>query len=132
MPPVLLQYAAADVEFLLGMKLLWAPKGEDKSEALDQVVKELTVARLKKFVDLSRDEALDQSNKKFRDFEIPDGFNETGDISQRVPVPPHMKGRVIGKGGATIKAIQASSGATVSLVDCTAVVAIAPAIGSRQ
>jgi len=33
-----------------------------------------------------------------------------------------MKGRVIGKGGATIKAIQASSGANVSLVDCTAVV----------
>lgn len=59
----------------------------------------------------------DKSSKKFRDFDIKYGFNDTGAISAKIKVPYHMRGRVIGKRGATRQAIEAETGARLSLDD---------------
>eukprot|EP00927_Polykrikos_kofoidii_P034003 TRINITY_DN28848_c0_g1_i1.p1 TRINITY_DN28848_c0_g1~~TRINITY_DN28848_c0_g1_i1.p1 ORF type:complete len:328 (-),score=45.30 TRINITY_DN28848_c0_g1_i1:60-1043(-) len=108
----LLEYAAADVKFLLGMKGLWA----SKDAVLDDFVREASAERLLEFVALPSAEALDQSKKCFRDFDLPEGFNETGDISTLVDVPNDMRGLVIGKRGATIRDIESSTGVMLSLV----------------
>lgn len=113
--PIMLEYAAVDVKFLLDMKSLWAPNDKDTSEALDDFVKQVSADRLKKFVALRRAEALDYSTKKVLDFKLLAVFNETGDISEKVAVPSNKKGRVIGKAGAVIKDIQLRTGAKVNL-----------------
>jgi len=122
MLPVLLQYAAVDVKYLLDMKELCTPKDNDLAQQLDSVVKEMSATRLQGFVELPDEQALEHSTKKYRDFEIPEGFNDSGDVSQMVYVPSHVKGLLIGKGGATIKALHASTGARVSVIGNSALV----------
>jgi len=114
MSQMLLQYSALDVNFLLDMKQLWTPMDNKQAQLLDSVVREMSATRLRTFVGLPRADALDNSMGKFRDFEIPEGFNDSGDVTQTVDVPFAKKGLVIGKGGATIKALQASSGARLA------------------
>lgn len=113
LPPELLEYAAADVKFLLDMRSLWDSHRE-RSE-LDSIVKEISAKRLSEFVAFPDGQALDFSQKKFRDFILPHGFNSTGQISEKVPVPPDKRGLVIGKRGATRQEIEESTGAKISL-----------------
>ena len=120
--PELLEYAASDIRFLLDMRSLWAAGGDSADPSaepvqLDGFVRTITDERLSKYVESPDAAALDFSRKKFRDFEIPPGFNETGAVSEQVPVPSHKRGRVIGKKGATRQAIEAQSGARVVLED---------------
>lgn len=115
--PDLLEYAAVDVKWLLGMRNFWTPNDPSMTEELNRFVAAESARRLDKFVELSDAEALDQSAKKFRDFDIPDGFNITGDVCEEVPVPKGVRGRVIGSRGATIQEICSSTGARVVLED---------------
>lgn len=114
MSPMLLQYAAVDVNFLLDMKALWTPRDSKQAQLLDSVVREMSATRLKTFLGLPKEHALDNSMNKFRDFEIPDGFNDSGDVTQMVDIAFGQKGLLIGKGGATIRDLQASSGARIA------------------
>eukprot|EP00930_Biecheleria_cincta_P030460 TRINITY_DN21102_c0_g2_i2.p1 TRINITY_DN21102_c0_g2~~TRINITY_DN21102_c0_g2_i2.p1 ORF type:complete len:332 (-),score=69.35 TRINITY_DN21102_c0_g2_i2:115-1110(-) len=118
-PPELLEYAAADVKFLLDMRSLWADDCVDESSRLDSTVKEISAKRLSEFVALPDGQALDFSQLKFRDFTIPHGFNTTGEMSEKVSVPPDKRGLVFGKRGATRQEIEAITGARVSLNDAT-------------
>jgi len=114
--PDLLEYAAVDIKWLLGMKHFWGPNDPSISEELNRFVAAESARRLDKFVELSDAEALDKA-KKFRDFDIPDGFNTTGDVCEKVPVPKGVRGRVIGSRGATMEEILSSTGARVLLED---------------
>jgi len=115
--PALVEYAAADIKFLIGMRRHWMFADGAKAAKLDEFVLSVTAARIDTFVNLSDRVALDQSKKKFRDFNLDPCFNETGAISATVPVPQARRGRVIGKKGATIQQIQSSTGTRVMLDD---------------
>ena len=57
--PLLLDYAALDVQFLLEMKRFWTPKEEAAAEELRQEVMRASLQRLWQFVSLPREVALD-------------------------------------------------------------------------
>jgi len=76
---------------------------------LDLHVKSISDERAAVFVGLPR--TMTQEEKKMRDFDIPRGFNDTGHVTKHLHVPKNRLGIVIGKKGATINAIQKSSGA---------------------
>ena len=113
--PILVQYAAMDVKFLLDMKRHWTPQDADVAKKLDEEVRKISERRLKDFLALPRHAALDRSAKKFRDFEIISDFQAVDHIAEQIFVPVDKKGLLIGKKGATIAAIQANSGARASL-----------------
>lgn len=115
--PALVQYAAADIKFLIDMRRHWTFDDGAKATRLDECVFSVTADRLKRFVGLPDRVALDQSAKKFRDFDVNPCFNETGVVSATVPVPQARRGKVIGKKGATIQQIQSSTGTRVMLED---------------
>mmetsp|Transcript_120398 Transcript_120398/g.341111 ORF Transcript_120398/g.341111 Transcript_120398/m.341111 type:complete len:323 (-) Transcript_120398:163-1131(-) len=117
----LVVYSAVDVKYLCQMKRYWGTFGgdADRSSALDDFVVRSSMERAERFVGLPDASALDQESKKCRDFEIPDGFNTSGKITESVPVPSSKRGLVIGRKGATIKAIEASSGARASFDDAS-------------
>lgn len=115
--PALVQYAAADVKFLIDMRHHWTFDDRAKAARLDEFVFSVTASRLHTFVGLPDRVALDQSAKKFRDFDLDTSFNETGIVSATVSVPQARRGRVIGKKGATIQQIQSSTGTRVMLHD---------------
>jgi len=119
--PLLIKYAAADVKYLMAMKLQWgghavAPArcgAFARSLTLDQNVKLISSERAKRFVD--KPEVTKQEEKKKLDFVVPTGFNRTGNVTKEIHVPAHRKGLVIGKKGATVKRIQLTSGANIHL-----------------
>ena len=108
--PILVDYAAIDVQFLLHMKRLWTPNDPAEAAQLHQDVMKASEHRLKCFVALPQEDALNQSAKKLRD------FYEASDTSRILHVPSHKKGALIGKKGANIEAIQAKSGAKAPLL----------------
>eukprot|EP00419_Tripos_fusus_P003365 CAMPEP_0172691910 /NCGR_PEP_ID=MMETSP1074-20121228/24867_1 /TAXON_ID=2916 /ORGANISM="Ceratium fusus, Strain PA161109" /LENGTH=318 /DNA_ID=CAMNT_0013512023 /DNA_START=51 /DNA_END=1007 /DNA_ORIENTATION=- len=107
----MIDYAAADVRFLLNMKQHWDENGDVN---LDSLVLKTSAERLERFVNLPDAEALNQSNKKFRDFDIPRSrFNMI--VMREVKVPESKRGRVIGRQGATINEVKRTTGARVTL-----------------
>jgi len=138
--PVLIEYAASDATYLLHMRKFWGGKDavsplatatdtngshntSDNTSStlipplpctnpltLDEHVKTISTDRAAAFVGLPQ--TMGQDVKKRRDFPIPLGFNKTGHITKEMDVPQHRLGLVIGKKGATIKSIQASTGAS--------------------
>jgi len=113
--PDLLEYATADVNWLLEMRRFWAPKDLPMADELNRFVTAESARRLENFVDRPDAEALDFTNNKYRDFDIPDGFNTTRDICEKVQVPEGARGRVIGRCGATMDEIRSSTGARLVL-----------------
>ncbi|CAK0876302.1 unnamed protein product [Prorocentrum cordatum] len=100
------------------MRRHWSFGDAARAQALDAAVRERSAERIRAFVALPDERALDQAAKRIRDFGIPgggEGFNDTGATSQRVGIPQSKRGRVIGKGGSTRLAIEAQSGARVVL-----------------
>lgn len=110
----LVQYCAADVEYLLNMKDFWG------KSALDGHVLEISEKRIGDFIDTS---VIMKDTKARVDFRIPAGLKPElpdGKVEQTVQVPQSKVGAVIGKGGSKIKSIQADSGASVSMNESSA------------
>ena len=107
----LVKYCAADVKYLLDMKQLWSQK------ELDLHVFEATQERMMAFI---AKEFIAQDTKKLVDFRVPAGLKPQlppGVMEETIKIPRGKVGRVIGKGGATIKRITSSSGAVISIDD---------------
>lgn len=109
--PVLVQYCAADVKYLLDMKVFWG------TADLDSIVLRTTPDRIMKFIS-GAGRGGDEGQRV--DFLVPHGLKAklpAGVVEGTVTIPNGKKGRVIGRGGASIKSIQTESGANVSIDD---------------
>ncbi|CAE7426148.1 Exd1 [Symbiodinium natans] len=114
--PLLIQYAAVDVQFLLGMKRFWLPEDPMAARQLQDDVMRASDRRWRRFVALPPEYALHQSSKRIRD------VYEADDTSHVLHVPTTRAGALIGKKGANIQAIRATSGAQVCVRDDVAMV----------
>ena len=125
--PELIQYAAADVKYLLDMKRAW---GDSAGQGiLDNRVQTASYLRMRTFVDSAI--PVPEHQRRFREFEAIDGFNTTGNVTRTVNVPSNKTGLVIGKGGSTIKGLQASTNTQINLDNGRAMVYGKPADADR-